>query len=111
MENNNKSHLDFLKVGTSLNLGVDCMGNMPGDSGFCYHIETISGRRTSFFIFENGRFDGFSDYEIKFFFHLYPNKFIPELAEYKFTNVIDLHNDFEKGIFDKSFNENKKEEA
>ena len=91
-----------LEVGSLVRLRVRCLGNEIGTVGVCYDVYQIGERPGFAFIFENGRYDGFSWDEVDMFFE--------ELGcwdklLYTFTNVMQLSEDFKNGRFDEAFSE------
>lgn len=74
-----------------------------GERGVCYEVYALDsgdGPRPGYsFIFELGRYDGFSPDEVELM--LQPLEAVClEVAEYRFTNVIQLDRDYEAGVFD-----------
>lgn len=87
--------LNKIHVGTTLKLKIPVLKCLPGDTGTCIAvIEDIP-----MFIFKNGKFDGFSIEDINTFFEEASIDFNQKVAGYKFTNVIRLNWDYEKGVF------------
>lgn len=86
-----------MKIGDIVRLKRPCLGNPAGARGVCYEEYRFAGRPGASFIFENGRYDGFSDDEAAAF--LERIGFAPHLATYRFTNVIQLARDFASGRF------------
>jgi len=90
-------------VGTLVRLKLDCLDNEAGTTGVCYEVYELGARPGYSFIFENGRYDGFSPDEV--------DMFLEELGDYNpisyydFTNVITLSEDFRRGVFDEAFSE------
>jgi len=92
-----------MRVGTIVELRVDCLGNPKGTKGVVfYHYGT--GFQA---IFKNGNYDGFSltrkvleSKHIEADYFLEDVGFEPSLANYEFTSVIKVSQDFAKGVFD-----------
>jgi len=86
-------------VGSLVRLDVPCLGNGVGTVGVCYEVYELGGCQGYSFIFENGRYDGFSPDECE--------SFLTEVGSYpltyKFENVIKLDRDFRNGKFDLIF--------
>lgn len=73
------------------------LGNPAGTPGICYDIYQMYGfPEGASIIFENGRYDGFSEGEQILF--LEKIKDVP--FHYEFTHVIHLGRDFKAGVFD-----------
>lgn len=89
-----------MKVGSLRKLLVPCLGNPAGTIGVCYDVYTIGNIMGFSFIFPNGNYDGFSEKEIQQFFAPDYNEFLESVADYRFTNVMQLGRDFENGMFD-----------
>jgi len=84
-----------MTTGSIVKLKVTCLGNSPDTIGVGFN-DYGSGCQ---FIFENGNFDGFSTEEQKAYLDYVG--YDPEIANYKFDNVIQLTLDFKNGVFDK----------
>ena len=90
------------KVGTLVKFKVDCLGNKAGTKGVVFY-DYEDGYQA---IFENGRYDGFSDSndmpngqtEIEYF--LEEIGFSDYLSSYQFKSVIQVEQDFRNGFFD-----------
>jgi len=95
------------RVGTIVQLKVPCLGNEEGVSGICYDVYTLGDRSGYAFIFENGRYDGFSPDEVESFLKVLDHygRDARYYWTYRFTNVIALGRDFENGVFDEPFSE------
>ena len=96
---------DF-RVRTMVSLKTPLLNNPKGTLGICYQIYDrpskypepqldIEVGKGYGFIFENGNYDGFSPMEFCELLEFEKNIFF----QYEFTNVIELVNDFHKGIF------------
>ena len=85
-------------VGTVVKLKIPLLNNNKGSIGICCDIYD-SG---SFFIFENGKFDGFS-YDDQYNM-LYNIGFSDQVSNYDFTNVMNLIDHFIAGRFNCVFN-------
>ena len=88
----------MLKIGTIVILESELLGNEKKAKGVCYDVKPDF--ELSFIIFENGNYDGFSDLEIERF--LTVTEEVMDL-HYTFKNVIELDQDFKKGVFNKAF--------
>ena len=90
------------KVGDVVKLRVSLLGNPSETIGICYQVyDSASGS----YIFENSNYDGFAPDERAMF--LDPVGFDNNVANYRFTNVMKLSNDFESGRFDTTFKRRK----
>lgn len=99
--------IPFIQVGTTISLSTKCLGNDTGTVGVCYQVYTMGNNYEGYsFIFPNGRYDGFSPKEVKSLMDMDSNGFCPELGDYRFSNVMNLYNDFKAGRFDIAFEEN-----
>jgi hypothetical protein len=90
---------EMIKIGTTVKLKVDCLGNKPGTLGVCYEIYNI-GHVGYSIIFENGDYDGFSESDIELFLDVVG--FDEKISNYNFQNVMKVSNDFNNGYFDES---------
>lgn len=81
-------------VGSLYSLKVPCLGNPVGTVGVCYEVYNIGGPNGYSFIFQNGRYDGFSHDEVQDFLEF--QGIDPSIRDYKFTNVMRLSEDFSK---------------
>ena len=85
-------------VGTIVKLKRECLDNPPNTRGVCYEIyKRGKGEEGASFIFENGKYDGFSPEEQKEI--LVPIGISEDLMNYKFVNIGRLNEDFRKGSF------------
>ncbi len=73
-----------------------------GEMGVCYEVYTLGNRLGYSFIFERGRYDGFSPEEVTMFL-IVTDEVCPPIANYQFRNVIRLCRDFQQGRFDEAF--------
>jgi hypothetical protein len=82
------------------------MGSLAqvGDLGICYEVYTLGDRQGVSIIFERGGHDGFSPVEQTAF--LAVEGFSQPLSSYSFTNVMQLLEDFHRGIFAPAFETN-----
>lgn len=69
-----------------------------GERGVCYEVYELEARPGYSFIFERGRYDGFSDDEARAALSLTGE--VCALLDYRFTNVLQLQRDFQRGVFD-----------
>lgn len=91
-----------IKVG-SLVIAKRASGvNAAGERGVCYEVYQLGGRPGYSFIFERGRYDGFSPEEVNTFLHV-TGQHCPAIADYQFANVTQLARDFERGRFAEAF--------
>lgn len=86
-----------MRIGTIVQLKINCLGNEIGAQGVCYSIDYSLGRASYGVIFENGNFDGFSPEDVELF--LKEIGFSSSIQYYQFTNVIKLSQDFDRGVF------------
>lgn len=89
-----------LQVGVSSELGMAVLGNEIGTRGVIYQKYVLSDRPGFAFIFPNGRFDGFSQSEIRTFFKPGTTALHAKITTYEFQNVSILIDDFNSGYFD-----------
>ena len=104
-----------MKVGTICKLKVACLGNAPGTLGVVFN-DYGDGFQA---IFKNGNYDGFStapepaafnpDGQAEMEYFLEEVGFEKLLADYQFTNVIQVCEDYRKGLFDIAWSEKQKE--
>lgn len=69
-----------------------------GERGVCYEEYTLENRPGWSFIFESGRYDGFSPDEVDFVLNV-TGEICPEIVDYEFRSVSFLTNDFRRGRF------------
>ena len=74
----------------------------PGERGVCYEVYELDGRPGYSFIFEKGRYDGFSPEDVAMFLEMTPTV-CRTVAEYQFRNVTRLLRDFAHGRFAEAF--------
>ncbi len=74
----------------------------PGEVGVCYEVYRLDGRAGYSFLFENGRYDGFSPEEVEMFLDL-TGRVCEAVADYQFQNVIKLTRDHRAGRFAAAF--------
>jgi len=89
--------IDAVRVGTTMHLNRECLGNPAGTVGVCYEVYRVGDRCGASFIFQNGNNDGFSEDEVEQF--LDADAFAPDIAGYEFSNVNNLRRDFLAGLF------------
>jgi hypothetical protein len=89
-----------MNVGTTVCLLEPLLGNPEGAVGVCYEVYDI-GHVGYSIIFQNGAYDGFSEEEAEKL--LEEVGFEDSVADYDFTNVMRLSEDFNKGVFKKAF--------
>ena len=73
-----------------------------GERGVCYEVYSLAGRPGYSFIFESGRYDGFSPDDVVIFLEV-TETISPSVARYEFTNVSRLMRDFREGMFKPAF--------
>ena len=73
-----------------------------GERGVCYEVYSLAGRPGYSFIFESGRYDGFSPEDVAIFLEV-TETISPSVARYEFTNVSRLMRDFREGMFTPAF--------
>lgn len=88
-------------VGDLVKLEKPCLGNNKETIGVIYETYDIGFGSGVSIIFENGNYDGFSEEDGEIFLRYYGHE--PSIADYKFTNVMKLSQDFNKGRFNLAF--------
>lgn len=73
-----------------------------GELGVCYEIYELEGRPGYSFIFETGRYDGFSPDDVSLCLRL-TGRVCETLSRYRFTHVGQLAADFRAGRFAAAF--------
>ena len=73
-----------------------------GERGVCYEVYTLGGRPGYSFLFEKGRYDGFSPEDVAMCLTV-TETVCPTVADYQFTNVMRLMRDFRLGRFAEAF--------
>ena len=73
-----------------------------GERGVCYEVYTLGGRPGYSFIFEKGRYDGFSPEDVALFLTI-TGEVCTAVAAYQFINVSRLSRDFAQGRFAPAF--------
>ena len=73
-----------------------------GERGVCYEVCALGGRPGYSFIFEQGRYDGFSPEDVALFLTI-TGEACAAVADYTFTNVTRLSRDFAHGRFAAAF--------
>ena len=73
-----------------------------GERAVCYEVYQLGGRPGYGFIFERGRYDGFSEEDVEMILEI-SDTVCPEIADYQFTNVMQLSSDFRQGRFAAAF--------
>jgi len=73
-----------------------------GERGVCYEVYVLGGRPGYSFIFESGRYDGFSPDEIGLMLTI-TSDVCASVRDYQFTNVTVLERDFRRGVFAEAF--------
>jgi hypothetical protein len=72
-----------------------------GEVGVCYEVYTLDNRPCYSFIFQSGRYDGFSPDEVATMLQVTGRS--DALAGYEFKNVQQLTRDYEAGVFAPAF--------
>jgi hypothetical protein len=72
------------------------------ERGVCYEAYELAGRPGWSFLFESGRYDGFSPADVDTFLEV-TGAVCQEVADYPFTNVGQLCRDFQDGRFEPVF--------
>ena len=83
------------KVGDLYVLTRHGLGNPAGTLGVCYEVYKLDGCPGYSFIFANGGYDGFSPSEVNMFLIRIGRD--ESVADYEFTNVMKLTEDFDNG--------------
>src|SRR5205823_6234917 len=68
----------------------------PGEVGVCYEVYTLDNRPGYSFIFEQGRYDGFSPDEVTAMLEV-TGRTCDVIASYEFHNVQQLCRDYDAG--------------
>ena len=73
-----------------------------GERGVCYEVYALGGRPGYRFLFEQGRYDGFSPEDVALFLTVL-GEVCAAVADYQFTNVTRLQRDWAQGRFAAAF--------
>lgn len=73
-----------------------------GERGVCYEAYTLGNRPGWSFLFESGRYDGFSPDDVALILEV-TGEVCREVADYEFQNVMRLIADFHRGRFAPAF--------
>ena len=73
-----------------------------GERGVCYEVYALGGRPGYSFIFDKGRYDGFSPEDVALFLTI-TGEVCTAVADYQFINVTRLSRDFAQGRFAPAF--------
>ena len=73
-----------------------------GERGVCYEVYALGGRPGYSFIFDKGRYDGFSPEDVALFLTI-TGEVCTAVADYHLTNVTRLSRDFAQGLFATAF--------
>ena len=73
-----------------------------GERGVCDEVYALGGRPGYSFIFEKGRYDGFSPEDVALFLTI-TGEVCTAVADYQFINVTRLSRDFAQGRFAPAF--------
>ena len=74
----------------------------PGEIGVCYEVYELGGRPGYSFLFESGRYDGFSPEDVALMLDV-TGRVCGSVSTYRFQNVIELVRDFHAGRFAAAF--------
>jgi len=89
--------------GQKVELKVQCLGNPAYTTGYVvdvYKDFTDPKKEGVMVIFANGNYDGFSQEEQELFLHYEEEPIVhTPYYNYKFTNVIQLSRDYDKGFW------------
>ncbi|OUX84031.1 MAG: hypothetical protein CBB95_17760 [Alteromonas sp. TMED35] len=87
------------QIGTVITVDTECVGNPVGAKGVVFEHYTIGDRPGLSVLFENGRYDGFSEFclEVIGVNTITTTRY---LQNYEFVSVLQLQEDFERGFFD-----------
>lgn len=85
---------------------LDCESGTLGFVFNTYLDYDDSSKKAAQIVFENGDYDGFSYREQQLFLH--PQKY-PSNIDYKFSNVMILARDCQKGLFNEAWEQTKKQ--
>ena len=73
-----------------------------GERGVCYEVYALGGRPGCSFLFEQGRYDGFSPEDVAMFLTI-TGEVCAAVADYQFINVVRLTRDWAQGRFAAAF--------
>ena len=73
-----------------------------GERGVCYEVYELGGRPGYSFLFEQGRYDGFSPEDVALFLTI-TGEVCAVVSDYQFTNVTRLQRDWAQGRFAAAF--------
>ena len=91
-----------IDVGTLVIAKKDSAIFKRGERGVCYEVYTLEDRPGYSFIFERGRYDGFSPFDVQLFLDVLDVS-IPSIESYHFQNVLKLVEDYRRGRFSEAF--------
>ena len=80
-----------------------------GEIGVCYEVYTLNNRPGYSFIFQSGRYDGFSPDDVDLFLMM-TDEVCSTIADYQHHSAMRLSRDFEQGRFDKAFSRGAEED-
>ena len=96
-----------MKIGDVVTLNTEMLNCKPGTRGVVFNIYQDfddPSKEGVQIIFENGNYDGFSVVDQELFLDEEDVRYIPfYIRDYKFTNVMKVSRDFEKGFWDEIF--------
>lgn len=73
-----------------------------GERGVCYELYQLGNRPGYSFLFESGRYDGFSPDDVELMLRL-TGQVCDAVSCYQFENVLQLSLDFKRGLFAPAF--------
>ena len=73
-----------------------------GERCVCYEVYALGGRPGCSFLFEQGRYDGFSPEDVAMFLTI-TGEVCAAVADYQFSNVVRLTRDWAQGRFAAAF--------
>ena len=91
-----------IRVGSLVVAKLAGGGCDPGEVGVCYELYQLAGRPGYRFVFEGGRYDGFSPKDIEMLLDL-TGRICESVADYQFRNVTQVSRDFQAGRFAAAF--------
>jgi hypothetical protein len=94
--------LPYLQVGSQVIARRATAVCDAGERGVCYEPDELAGRPGWSFIFQSGRYDGFSPDEVATFLEV-TGEVCQDVADDQFKNVGRLCQDFQRGRFAPAF--------
>jgi len=89
-------------IGMRCRVNIPVLGNPAGTIAVVYEHYKIGHHPGVSLLFPNGNYDGFSQ-ESLLIFGVQPEKIIAPCVDYKFTDVMRLRDDFNRGLFQRAF--------